>query len=177
MFYYFAQVSGLGAMLALFAAYQQKTAKRLTVAKLSADVCWSLHYFFLGAYTGIVPNAVGILRELIFMQRKEKKWANSPVFPVLFVLIGWGVGFMTFRGPISLLPLCASTVVTLGLWTQNQLVCKLACLPASLCFLIYDIFVGSYIGIVAESFSLISLVIFFVQYGTARHREKKKRDS
>ena len=171
-----AQVFGVGAMISLFAAYQQKTAKRLTLSKLSADIFWIFHYFFLGAYTGIVPNAVGIARELIFMNRKDKKWANSPIFPVLFVLIGWGVGLMTFRGPISLLPLCASTVVTLGLWTQNQLICKIACFPASLCFLIYDIFVGSYIGIFAESFSLVSLVIFFVKFGVARYREKKKKE-
>ncbi len=171
--FYVGQAFGVCAMLALFASYQQKTAKRLTICKLSADVAWSFHYLFLGAYTGIVPNAVGIFRECIFMQRKEKKWANLPAFPILFVLIGWGVGMLTYAGPISFLPLAASTVVTLGLWTQHPLICKIACLPASACFLIYDIFIGSPIGIVAESFSLCSLALFFIRFAITRHKEKK----
>ncbi len=175
--YYAAQVFGILAMLSLFATYQQKTAKGLTVAKLCADVAWCFHYFFLGAYTGIVPNAVGIFRECVFMQRKDKKWANSIVFPILFVLIGWGVGLLTFRGPISLLPLAATTVVTLGLWTQRPLICKLACFPASLCFLIYDIFVDSYIGIAAECFSLVSLLLFFLRFGKASIEAKKRKES
>lgn len=166
------------AMSCLFAAYQQKSAKGLTVCKLGADIFWSFHYLFLGAYTGIVPNCVGIFRELIFMQRKTKKWANLIIFPILFVVAGWGVGMLTFRGPISILPLAASTVVTLGLWTQNALVCKIACAPASTAFLIYDIFVGSYIGVFAEAFSLVSLAIFFIKYfknkkGTSNMENKK----
>lgn len=160
-------------MVALFASYQQKTAKRLTFCKLTADVAWIFHYLFLGAYTGIVPNAVGIFRESIFVRRKEKKWANHPIFPILFILTGWGVGMLTFVGPISFLPLAASTVVTLGLWTQNALVCKLACMPASISFLIYDIYVGSPVGIVAEAFSLCSLAIFFIRFAVAKYKEKK----
>ena len=183
--FYVAQLFGVFAMVALFASYQQKTAKRLTVCKLIADIAWIFHYSFMGyvkpaAYTGIVPNGVGIFRELIFMRRKEKKWANLIVFPIVFVLCGWGFGIWTIvqnwdkAGGFCFLPLIASTMVTIGLWTQKTMLCKIVCLCASLCFLVYNIVLFSPIGIIAEAVSEVSLVVYFVRFAISKARQKRK---
>ena len=68
-----AQLFGIGAMVSLFLIYQQKTRRGMLLAKLSADVFWVIHYFLLGGWAGLIPNAVGIFRELIFLHRKQKK--------------------------------------------------------------------------------------------------------
>ena len=65
-----AQIFGIGAMLSLFLIYQQKSRKKILFAKLSADVFWVVHYLCLGGYAGMIPNLVGILRELVFIGRK-----------------------------------------------------------------------------------------------------------
>lgn len=156
-----AQLFGIGAMISLFCIYQQKNRKRLILCKLSADVCWSVHYFCLGAYGGIVPNFVGIFRELTFMKRGKKKWASLPIVPVLFILINWGIGFATFQNPINILPIAASTFVTISLWLRSPRLTKLISIPVSLTFLIYDIFVGSYIGVFNESIAIVSICISF----------------
>ena len=182
--FYVAQGFGLVAMVALFASYQQKTAKQLTACKLVADAAWILHYSFMGvmtpaSYTGIVPNGVGIFRELVFMQRKEKKWANHVVFPIVFVLCGWGFGVWTIvqnwekAGAFCFLPLIASTVVTIGLWTQRTMVCKIACFCASASFLVYNIVLGSPVGIFGEAVSEASLLVFFVRYAIEKRRARK----
>lgn len=164
-----AWIFGIGAMLSLFCVYQQKDRKKLIISKLCADVCWSVHYFCLGAYGGIVPNAVGIGRELVFIQRDEKKWANKPYIPVLFIIINWCVGALTFASPINILPIAASTFVTVSLWLRDPRLTKIISIPVSLTFLIYDIFVGSYIGIVNESIAIISIIINFI-----KERKKEK---
>ena len=66
------QLFGVLGMVFLFLVYQQKSRKGLLVSKLCADVCWSAHYLCLGAYGGVIPNFVGIFRELIFVQREQK---------------------------------------------------------------------------------------------------------
>lgn len=169
MKFFIAQLFGIGAMIALFSIYQQKSRKRLIISKLCADVCWVIHYLCLGAYGGMIPNFVGIFRELIFVNRDSKKWASSFVWPIAFILINWGIGFTTFESPINILPIAASTFVTVSLWFRRPRLTKLISIPISLTFLIYDIFVGSYVGVLNESIAIISIIISFA-------REKKKND-
>ena len=120
-----AQVFGVGAMVSLFLIYQQKTRKNLIAAKLSADLFWVAHYLCLGGIAGMIPNGIGIFRELIFMHRKNKRWAAHVVWPILFILINWGLGFRTFHSAFNILPIAASTFVTVSLWIDNPRMTKI----------------------------------------------------
>ena len=160
---------GLGAMLSLFCAYQQKQRGKLLIAKLSADICWVGHYFCLGAYAGMIPNFVGIFRELIFIKRDGKRWANHLFWPILFIVINWALGISTFQTVFNVLPIVASTAVTISLWCRKPAVTKLISVPVSLAFLVYDISVGSWIGVVNESIAICSIFLSFVK------NEKKKK--
>lgn len=163
-----AQVFGIGAMVALFLTYQQKKRERIIIAKLCADICWVLHYWCLGGIAGMIPNAVGIFRELVFINRKNKKWANVVVWPILFVLINCGLGFSTFCSAFDLLPIIASTFVTVSLWIDNPRLTKIISLPVSLAFIIYDFFIGSYVGIVNELIVIASIIIFLMKKGNLK---------
>lgn len=166
-----AQVFGIGAMISLFLIYQQKNRKKLILAKLSADIFWVAHYLCLGGYAGIIPNFVGIFRELIFINRKDKKWAGSIIWPIIFVLINWGLGLSTFNSFFNILPIAASTFVTVSLWIDNPQLTKIISVPVSLAFLIYDFYIGSYIGIINESIAIISIIISFCK---EKSKEKRK---
>lgn len=166
-----AQLFGIGAMVSLFSIYQQKSRKRMLISKLSADVCWVIHYLCLGGIAGMIPNMVGIFRELVFINRKDKKWAASIIWPCVFIVINWMLGFRTFSMWYNLLPITASTFVTISLWIDNPRLTKLISIPISTAFLIYDIFVGSYIGIINEAVSICSIIIFF-----AKARREKKNE-
>ncbi len=158
-----AQIFGLGAMLSLFVVYQQRNRKKLIMAKLSADICWVIHYLCLGGTAGMIPNGVGIFRELIFMNRTSKKWASSIFWPVLFVLTNWGLGISTFRSAFNILPIAASTLATVSLWVSKPKLTKIITLPASLSFAIYDFFVGSYVGIINEAIVITSIILSLIK--------------
>ena len=158
-----AQIFGVGAMVSLFLIYQQKSRKNLITCKLSADIFWSLHYLCLGAYGGIVPNAVGIFRELVFIQRDKRKWADKIYIPIFFILLNWCIGALTFKQPINIIPIVASTFVTVSLWLRKPKLTKMISIPVSLAFLVYDIFVGSYIGVVNESIAIVSIIINMIK--------------
>lgn len=166
-----AQILGAGAMVSLFLIYQQKERKKMIAAKLSADIFWVAHYWLLKAPGGMIPNFVGIFRELVFINRKSKKWASLIIWPIIFILINWGLGIKTFTAWYNLLPLTASTFVTISLWLDNPRLTKLMTIPISLAFLIYDIFVSSYIGIINESVSIGSIIIYFIRERALKHKE------
>ena len=63
----------------------------------------------------------------------------------------------------NFLPITASVFVTVSLWLKNPTLTKIISVPVSAAFLIYDIFVGSYIGIVNESLAICSIIISFIK--------------
>lgn len=165
-----AQLIGVLGMAALFMSYQQTERKKLIGCKLIADVMWVVHYLLLGAVGGAIPNFVGIFRELVFMRRSDgKKWANSPIVPAVFILINWTLAIITWKTSLSLLPICASTFVTISLWVKNPKLTRTIGAPVSVAFIIYDIFVGSWIGIINESVALISIASFYIKNGRKKN--------
>lgn len=167
-------IFGIGATVSLFLIYQQKNRSKLILCKLSADVCWIVHYFCLGAYSGMVPGTVGIFRELIFLNREKQKWCNMIIWPILFILCNWTLGYMTYRAPVDLLPIIASTSVTVSLWLKNPYFTKILSVPVSIAFIVYNIYVHSYIGIFNEGLSLLSLMIFYIKEIKYDRRKKLK---
>ncbi len=154
------QAFGALGMVSLFLSYQQTERKKLIAGKLGADAACVLHYLCLAAWGGAIPNFVGIFRELVFMQRDGgKKWANSPVIPAAFILLNWTLAALSWDTALTLLPIGASTFVTISLWARKPRVTRLICLPVSVCFIIYDCFVGSWIGIVNESVAIVSILV------------------
>lgn len=152
---------GIGSNVFIF---QQKTGQRLIAAKLISDTFWVLHYIFLGAYSGVAVAGIAALRELVYLF-KEKKWASSPLIPVFFMGCAIGSTVITWAGPISLLPLLASLIAVAGFWRKSPRLSRLLAYPIATSMLIYDIFCGSYLGIVNESFSMISATVGIIRYG------------
>lgn len=160
---YVAQIFGIGAMVCLFLIYQQTKRKNLILMKLGADICWVIHYLCLGAPGGMIPNFVGMFRECVFINREKSKWASNALWPVVFIVINWLLGIRTFKSPINILPICASTFVTISLWLRKPRLTKIISVPVSLAFLIYDFFVGSYAGMINETIAIVSIGIYFVK--------------
>jgi len=163
MFDIISWIFGIGAMASLFITYQQNERKNLILYKMCADLCWVFHYLCLGAYGGAIPNFVGIFRELVFVRRGKARWAESVLWPIVFICANFLLGIRTFEAPINLLPICASALVTVSLWLKNPLLTKLLTIPVCTSFLIYDVYAGSWIGVINESFTILSILLSFVK--------------
>ena len=72
----------------------------------------------------------------------------------------------TWKGAISLLPFAALIASNVGYWTNNAQKIRLSNLAcASPCWLIYDILVGSWGGVLNESITLGSILLSIYRYG------------
>ena len=164
-------ILGLGAMISLFLIYQQKSHKKILLCKLSADIFWVLHYFSLGATAGMVPNFVGIFRELVFVNRRVKKWANTPLWVVLFIVVNFTLGILSYDEWYDIVPIIASAFVTISLWMDNPRLMKLISIPVSIAFFVYDLFVLSYVGMINESIAIMSIIIYFIKNSRRKNNE------
>ena len=155
-------------MISLFLLYQQKNRKNILICKLSADIFWIFHYFTLGATAGMIPNFIGIFRELVFINR-NRKWASHRVWVVFFIAMNIMLSILTFENYYDVIPIIASSFVTISLWINNPDLTKKISAPVSLSFLIYDIFVHSHTGIINERFSVVSIILYY----TRKFKEEK----
>lgn len=170
-----AQLFGAFGMGCLFLSYQQNERKKLIAGKLAADVMWVIHYLLLGAVGGAIPNFVGIFRELIFMQ-SDKKWARSVFFPIFFICLNWTLALSTADLPLSLIPICASTFVTVSLWVKKPRITRIIGAGVSTAFIVYDVFVHSWIGIINESVAIISIALALGKEYKTLHSAGKNAD-
>ena len=158
-----AQLIGVVAMCSLFYTYQQKDRKQILLGKLVADASWGIHYLLLGAYAGMIPNFVAIVREFVFMQRGKKKWASGIWVPIFFIIVNFSIGVWTFKVWYNVLPIVGTMVVAVALWIKNPKITKMILFPVAVAFLIYNIFIGSYIGVINEIVGLFSLILYFIR--------------
>lgn len=156
-------IFGIGAIVSLFISHQKKSRRGILIFKLCADLFWAAHYFSLGAIAGVIPNFVGIFRELVFIRRGQSRLASKAFWPFLFILVNLSLGIASFDAWYDILPLVASAFVTVSLWINNPHLTKCISIPVSAAFLIYDIFVGSYVGIVNEAMAILSILLFFIR--------------
>ena len=142
--------------------YQQTDGKKLLLFKLISDVLWSVQFVVLGAFTGAAVSLIAIVRELIFMN-KDKKWAQSKWWLVLFLALAVASAIFTWKNTFSLLPMCASMISVVGFWLAKPKVSRILSFPVSLCMMTYDFFSGSLMGIVNELLTMTSSAIRLIK--------------
>ena len=144
-------------LIAMIISYLQTKRKNILLGKLAADISKVLHYICLGAFSGMVPNAVGILRESVYLNREKHSWADSPLWPAVFITLNVVIGSFTYKTPVDILPIAASAFATLSFWFKSPILTKAVSLPATSAFLIYDIIVGS-ASLLTEIFTLAAII-------------------
>ena len=159
-----AQTIGVLAVIATLASTQCKS-KNGTMAFIAImDLLIIAQYALLGAKTGVIVNAVGLTRVLIFylFDKEGKKipwWIFASVSAVIFA-----TGFIAFEKPIDLLPVFGTLVFTYGLWQNSIKVLRVTQLATALATLAYNVDVSAYADCVRAGLEAVFSVVGYVRY-------------
>lgn len=160
------QAIGFLAVIAFILSYQIKSNRALFLCQLIGAGLFCLQFFLLGAASGCLSLAVNILRSLMLMKyndwegirRKGWVWILCGIYAMITVF--------TWAGPVSLLALAASVGSTVGYWTNNARTIRLSnLLCASPCWLIYDICIQSWGGMLNEIITIASILVSIARFG------------
>ena len=152
-----AQLFGLCGMFSLFVMYQQSKRIMYLKLKILSDVIWAAHYLMLFAVGGAIPSIVGIVRELILMKDFKRKYTKFTLM-VIIIIINATLGILLADSMIHFIPICASALVTISLTFKKTTSIRLFSIPILVAFLIYDIIVGSWVGMLNEIISIVSII-------------------
>ncbi len=155
-----AQVFGGIALVILIISFQKNNKVNLLKYQMVSSLLYSVQYAFLGALPGCFMNLACMLRNFIF-----KKYQKVPLYLLLIVVFLMIILSMsTFNGFISLLPMFAVVFYSIALWGGNLKTIRLTEIVSCLLYIIYNIYVGAIIGLVATFIEMLGAMVAFYRF-------------
>ena len=162
--YLFVQMIGFAGTILFFASFQCRNNKNLFRLQFLSYLFYTVHLLLLGAVTGGISYVINTFRSLCL--GSNWTFAHRREMCVIICLMQFAALYFTWAGWISLLPVAANVAATIGGYTHNPRKIRLAgMLINSPLWIIYDIIVGSWAGILDELVSEASMIISIVRYG------------
>ena len=158
------QAIGVLGTISLFLSFQCKTNKNLFRVQFLAYLCYTTHLLLLGAVTGCISYIINTVRSYC-LSSKYTFFKGNSMCAILCALQVITL-FFTWDGWWSMLPVAANIASTIGGYTHNARKIRIAGIFInSPLWVVYDIIVGSWAGILDEIFSETSMIISVFRYG------------
>ncbi len=163
-----AQAIGFAAVALFILSYQVKSNRTLFLFQVAGSALFCLQFFLLGAASGCFSLAVNILRGTLLMKYNDWPWVRLKGLAFALCGVYGAILLLTWAGPVSLLAFAASAVSTLGYWRNNARTIRLSnLLCASPCWLVYDVLVRSWGGVLNETVTITSILVSLFRFGWA----------
>ena len=152
------QAVGFLALASSLISFQFKKHGQIMLFRTASELIFALQYILMGEWSGAAMDGISVIRNTLYTQLVKKNRSTTPVI-IGFCIFVVTIGIVTFKGVISLLPIISKLLTTISYGMKNERWLRLITLPSCIFWIIYNVYVGSAAGILADSMTLISLMI------------------
>lgn len=152
MLYIISQVFVIASYAFLAFTYFNKDRKKILVLSFLAVASNAIAFVFLGALAGFFMSVIAMIRNIVFIYRGKDKieYIDYIILWILY-LVSIVSAYFTYTGVLSLFSMLGTMIYTYSAWQKNPKIYKILGIPASLCWIIYNIYVKSIFGIILET--------------------------
>ena len=155
--FYIQLIGLLGFCILVLSFYKKETVTILTY-QITSNFAYTIHYFLLGGLSGAFCSLIGIIRNIVLIKLNNKK-VIIPIFIFLYLI----VTILFYEGIYSLLPMIANSCYLISMTYKSKKALLIGAIISSIGWIIYSVFVSSYISVITELILLISNTIQFVK--------------
>ncbi len=142
----------------LIFSYYRENRKEIIFYQIIATILYSLHYYFLGAYSGLYICIFEIVRDYMYFITDDDK--DKYIFvcslPVYIVLVGY-----MYKNIYDLFPIISCMLAGWSLTKKRNVIIFCAVIEYIL-WVIYDITVSSYTGALTDGLvALANIILLF----------------
>lgn len=168
------EIIGIVAIVESFFIFLSNRRKNILKLKGVSDALWAANGFLTDSYTGGVLNIVMIIREFVFYNRIDRKWAQHIFWKYAFMLLCFASPVVEIIKTgrfdvVPFFPACGSVLAVYGFYSENPKAIRVLNFFAGLPWLIYYIFTKNISGTVSGVVSLCSIIL-----GTLLAKKVKK---
>ena len=158
------QLIGVAGTLLFFLSYQCRSNRNLFRVQLLSYLFYTAHLLLLGALTGGMSYMINTLRS--FCLGSRWKFAHSQGMCAIICAMQLAALALTWSGWVSILPVAANIAATLGGYTHNPRKLRIAGMFVnSPLWIVYDLCVGSWAGLLDEAVTEGSMILSIVRFG------------
>lgn len=162
----FVQGIGFVGVALYFVSFQVKSNRGLFFVQFLGCLMFTIQFAFLNALSGCFSLIIIMIRNLLLVAQSRYDWAKWRGWCWVLCIILVIIGYTTWNGPASLLPVIGVLASTIGYFTNNARNIRMSnLLVNSPCSLLYDIIVHSWGGVISESLGILSIVISIYRFG------------
>ena len=155
---------GLFGTVLFFLSYQCRSNKTLFRVQFVSYLCYTVHLLLLGAVTGGISYILNTVRS--FCLGSKNDFLKGRLMCCVLCILQVITLIFTWSGWWALLPVIANIAATIGGYTYNARKIRIVgMLINSPLWIVYDIAVGSWAGILDEIVSEVSMTISIFRYG------------
>ena len=162
---WFVQALGFLGLASMVTSFQLKSAKGVLVFQLLSDAFFGAQYLLLGSVAGMLVLCVSVVRNLMLLFRE--RWPVLGWNGWMFVLIVVEI-LLCWRNILNwydVLPIIGFAAATISFWSKDPQKLRFANIIL-ICpvFLLFNLLVGSWGGVLNEIITWISVLTAFIRY-------------
>lgn len=163
-----AQAIGLLASAVVVGSFAHKRDNHLKIWVAVGNIIFALHFFMLGAYTGMLINIINVFRATFSI-----KFHKSNKMMCFFMISYLIAGVTIFTSYIDLFPVFSSLLGTYSMFKLSGIKMRLMSLLASSSWLVYATVYQSIGGMITEVSNIIlnSSTIFRLRRDNKKHEQ------
>lgn len=158
----------IASILMVFAGLQKKKKKILftQIIQIALSVISNL---VLGGYTGAIINALNCVRDILCY---KEKMGNKEKIIIIILAVGVSLTFNNLEW-IGLLPVVAAVVYIIFMNTKDVVRFKYLIIFSMIMWLVYDIYIKSYMSGIFDFMSVITNLIAIYQIKKSNNHKEK----
>lgn len=172
--YILSQISVVIATIIFALSYFTKNKKVILALGLVSIVFYMLEYLLLHSYIAVGANFLSLLRTIWFYINDSKNKKEDYVSLIVSIIAFIVVSIVTYTNPLDIIVLVASIIFTYAIWQQNIFIYRLLSVLASVCWVIYNIYCFTIMGIILEVVLLTIKLISSIEYMITKKKTSKE---
>ena len=158
------QAIGIAGTILFFLSYQCKRNQTLFRVQFISYLCYTIHFLLLGAITGGISYVLNTLRSFCLGSRNA--FLKGKAMCGIICLLQLVTLLLTWEGWWSALPVAANIAATIGGYTYNpRKIRVIGLFVNSPLWMVYNILVHSWAGILDELVTMASILLSIFRYG------------
>ncbi len=149
-------------------SYYGKSRKNVLIISFLSVAANTIAYILLNAYTGVAMCIVALIRNIIFLIDERRNGESDKIYKkdivILIILFGISIisSIFTYNGFYSLLVVFGTMIYTYSVWQKKTSVYKILGIPTEFLFVLYNIYIKSIFGVIAETILMICSITGYI---------------
>ncbi len=144
-------------------SYFAKNKYLYLILQLIVNILFGVQYALLGAYSGVVSNAVSCIKYVYILIKDRFNKDINTVELIIFTAISIAFGVWAFDGLVSIIPIVNSVAFTYAVCQNNKVVLRSIVIGCCSLWTVYDFMVGAYVSAAYVLFEMIFAVVTLIK--------------